>query len=65
MPPMPQINHSLEYDWPTVIAAAMPPIIAGTHDTLFPNAISLINQHYDAVLQERAGIVSQEVIGGH
>jgi membrane-associated phospholipid phosphatase len=62
MPAMPTINNTLEYDWPSVIAAAMPPVINGVHDTLYPNAVKLVQDHYNAVLQERGGVVSQEVI---
>jgi membrane-associated phospholipid phosphatase len=62
MPAMPSINYLLEYDWPSVIAGAMPLIIRNIHDTLFPNAINLINQKHDEVVQERSSNVSQEVI---
>jgi hypothetical protein len=62
MPSMPVINNSLEYDWPTVIAAAIPPVIYGTYDTIFPNGITLINEKYNSTLAERLNFVSQDVI---
>ncbi len=62
MPAMPQTSQSLEYDWATVIAAAMPLIIKNVHDTLFPNALNLIDQKYNSVVAERSAIFSQEII---
>ncbi|MCI0450427.1 MAG: vanadium-dependent haloperoxidase [Chlorobi bacterium] len=62
MPLMPAINQTLEYDWPTVIAGAIPLVMRGTYDTLFPSAVNLVNQKYNSVLQERGAVVSQEVI---
>src|SRR5512139_2927111 len=35
MSAMPQTNASLEYDWPSVIAAAMPLVINAVYDTLY------------------------------
>lgn len=62
MPAMPRINTDEEYDWPTVIAAAMPLIITGVHDTLFHNSVILINDKYNSILQERSSVVSQGII---
>lgn len=62
MPAIPGMNASLQYDIPAVIAGAMPLIISGTHDTLFPNAVNLINLKRNEIIQERGAIVSQEVI---
>jgi hypothetical protein len=62
MPQMPQIDKSLQYDWPTVIAGAMPMIISGTYDTLFPNSVNLVNTTYNSILQERRSIISEDII---
>lgn len=62
MPPMPQIDKTKEYDWPTVIAAAMRPVINVSYDTLFPSAVTLVNNHYNSVITERQAAVSQDVI---
>ncbi len=62
MPAMPRINPLYEYDWATVIAAAIPPVIYGTYDTIYPNGITLIDQKYASTILERRNFVSQEVI---
>lgn len=62
MPSMPVADPSLKYDWPTVIAGAMPLVIPGTFDTLFPSAINLINEKYNEVLADRRNVVSEEII---
>lgn len=62
MPQMPQINTSLEYDWATVIAAAVKPVIYSAYDTLYPGSVLLVESHYNDVIAERQGVVSQEVI---
>lgn len=62
MPNMPSVNNSLEYDWPCVIAAAIPPVIYGTYDTVFPNGITLITEKYNSILAERLNFVTQDVI---
>lgn len=62
MPAMPQINSLYEYDWPTVIAAAIPPVIYGTYDTVFPGGVALISNKYTSTIQERLSFVSQEIV---
>lgn len=62
MPPMPQINPSLEYDWPTVIAAAMRPVINVAYDTVYPGGVTLLNNKYDAILTDRSAVMNEEVI---
>lgn len=62
MPQMPQVSSSLEYDWPTVIAAAMPTVINAAYDTLYPNSVNLINSKHDEVIAERRNIVSDEIV---
>lgn len=62
MPTMPAVNVTLEYDWPTVIAGAMPLIIFNIYDTVYPGGVNLINDKYNSVVQERLGVVSQDVI---
>ena len=61
-PVMPQVNNELEYDWPTVIATAVPAVIYGSYDTLYPNAVILLNEKYNSFIQERESIVSTEII---
>lgn len=62
MPQMPAINPTLRYDWPTVIAAAVPVVMRGTCDTLYPGAEILVNEKYDEFLSERSAIEPKEVI---
>mgnify|MGYP001221588239 FL=1 len=62
MPQMPQINFSLEYDWPTVIAAAIRPVMNVAYDTIYPSAVTIVNNKYDAIITERSAVVSNEVI---
>ena len=62
MPTMPGINITQEYDWPTVIAGAMPLIMLNIYDTVYPAGVNLINQKYNSVVQERGNIVSQDII---
>ncbi len=62
MPQMPAINSTLEYDWPTVIAAAMRPVMNAAYDTLYPTAVMLVDNHYNDVIADRQSVVSQEVI---
>ncbi len=62
MPAMPQINTSLKYDWPTVIAAAMRPVMNAAYDTLYPSAVILVDNKYNEIISDRQSIVSQEVI---
>jgi hypothetical protein len=62
MPQMPQVDQSKEYDWPAVIAAAMRPVMNVAYDTLYPGAVTLVDNHYNEVIAERQAVVSQEVI---
>lgn len=62
MPQMPQTNASLEYDWPTVIAAAMRPVMNAAYDTLYPNAVTLVNNKYDEILADRRNTVNEDII---
>ncbi len=62
MPQIPQINSTLEYDWPTVIAAAVLPVMYAAYDTLYPGAVLLVDNHYNDVLAERRTFVSEDVI---
>jgi membrane-associated phospholipid phosphatase len=62
MPQMPSINPSLRYDWPMVIAAAVPIVMRRTFDTLYPGAQNLVDLKYNQILNERSAIENNEVI---
>jgi hypothetical protein len=62
MPVMPQVNQSLEYDWPSVIAAAVKPVLYAAYDTLYPGSVVLVENHYNDVLAERRTILNEEII---
>jgi len=62
MPQMPAINPTQKYDWPTVIAAAVPTVLRGTYDTLYPSAEILVDDKYSEILSERGTVESKEII---
>lgn len=62
MPVMPRPDPMKQYDLPSILAGAMPVVMAGTIDTLFIPSISLINQTHDQIHSERVQAAGQDVV---
>lgn len=62
MPYMPKPESGAEYDWPSVVAGAMPVVIKGLLQTNYNSSLTLINNLRDRQLAERYQLKDSAIV---